>query len=117
MTLEKHHLPDDPFDELLNGGHDQFGIVAMKGPGIKPGRIEGAEIADNAPTVLFLRDAPIPEDVDGKLLSDAFDADLLSSREVKRGGISVSGEGPETGYSEEEEAEVRDRLKALGYVE
>jgi predicted AlkP superfamily phosphohydrolase/phosphomutase len=117
MTLEKHHLPDDPFDELMNGGHDQFGIVAMKGPGIKPGHIEGAEIADIAPTVLFLRDAPIPEDVDGKLLSDAFDDNLLSSREVKRGGTSVSGEGPETGYSAEEEAEVRDRLQALGYVE
>ena len=31
--LNKQHLPDDPFDRLLNGGHDQFGIVGLLGAG------------------------------------------------------------------------------------
>ena len=71
FQLDKQHLPDDPFDKLLNGGHDQFGIVGLLGPGVTAGRLEGADIADIGPTVLYLRDAPIPDDVDGKVLMDA----------------------------------------------
>ncbi|MFN2489109.1 MAG: alkaline phosphatase family protein [Actinomycetota bacterium] len=117
FKLVKKHLPDDPYDRLLNGGHDQFGMVALLGPGVKPGRIEDAEIADIAPTVLFLRDAPIPSDVDGKVLSSALEEDVVRSRATKRGGAGVTELGAGAGYSEEEEEEVRERLRALGYVE
>jgi len=118
FKLLKQHLPDDPFDHLVNGGHDPYGIVALLGPGVKPGRLEGAQIADVAPTVLYLRDAPIPSDTDGKVLEDALSSDLLGSRQVRKGGQgSLSDEDDRTGYSSEEEQEVRERLQALGYVE
>lgn len=118
-TLTKQHLPDDPFDHLLNGGHDQFGIVAMLGPGVKRGHIDDANIADIAPTILYLRDAPLPSDIDGKVLTDAMEEELLGARRVKTGGRAViePGEGSGDEYSDDEEAEIRDRLKALGYVE
>jgi predicted AlkP superfamily phosphohydrolase/phosphomutase len=116
-TLRKEHRPADPYDRFLNGGHDQQGLIALLGPGIRPGRIEGAEIADVTPTVLFLRDAPIPSDVDGRILSGALDADLLASRSPKRGAAAVANSPEGAAYSEEEEAEVRERLQALGYVE
>jgi hypothetical protein len=116
--LVKQHLPDDPFDRLLNGGHDQFGIVALLGPGVRQGRIDDAQIADVTPTVLFLRDAPIPSDCDGKILTDALDPHLVSARAPKRGEKAVSDDGPGgAGYSDQEEAEVHERLQALGYVE
>jgi predicted AlkP superfamily phosphohydrolase/phosphomutase len=113
--LEKRHLPDDPFDKLLNGGHDQFGIVGLLGPGVKPGRIEGADIADIGPTVLYIRDAPIPEDVDGKVLSSALSFD----RGAKQGDSAQSAPvaSGDTEYSADEEAEIHERLQALGYVE
>lgn len=117
FELRKQHRPDDPYDELLNGGHDQFGIVGLMGPGVVRKRLEHAEIADIAPTVLYLRDASIPSDVDGKVLDAALDPALSASRPPKRGGPSVTKRGEDTGYSEEEEAEVRERLQALGYVE
>ena len=118
FKLLKQHLPDDPFDHLVNGGHDPYGIVALLGPGVKPGRLEGAQIADVAPTVLYLRDAPIPSDTDGKVLEGALSPDLLGSRQVRKGGQgSLSDEDDRTGYSSEEEQEVRERLQALGYVE
>ncbi|MBA3653834.1 MAG: alkaline phosphatase family protein [Actinobacteria bacterium] len=115
FKLEKHHLPDDPFDRLLNGGHDQFGIVGLLGPGVRPGRIDGAEIADIGPTILYVRDAPIPEDVDGKVLTSA----LTFDRGAKQGD---SAQAPptsagDTQYSADEEAEIHERLQALGYVE
>jgi predicted AlkP superfamily phosphohydrolase/phosphomutase len=117
MQLVKRHLPDDPYDRLLNGGHDQHGIVALLGPGVRPGRLEDARIADIAPTVLYLRDAPIPADVDGGVLVEAMDPGLVASRPMKRGEASAPGEGSGSGYSQEEEVEVRERLQALGYVE
>lgn len=116
VRLRKQHLPNDPFDKVLNGGHSQHGVVGLLGPGVRPGRIEGAEIADIAPTVLFLRDAPIAADVDGKVLTQALDPALVGSRQMRRGGEAVRVE--ETiGYSAEEEAEIHERLAGLGYVE
>jgi predicted AlkP superfamily phosphohydrolase/phosphomutase len=117
MQLVKRHLPDDPYDRLLNGGHDQHGIVALLGPGVNRGRVEGAQIADVAPTALYLRDAPIPADVDGRVLTDALEPGLVAARPARRGEAG-GGEGRAgSGYSEEEEADVRERLQALGYVE
>lgn len=115
--LTKDHLPDDPFDTMLNGGHDSYGMVALLGPGVKPGRIYDAKIADVAPTVLYLRDAPIPSDVDGKVLKEALAQELVASRVGKTGGSGVNDESGDVGYSAEEEAEIHERLRSLGYVE
>ena len=117
FTLSKQHLPDDPFDHLLSGGHDQLGIVGLRGPGVRPGRIEGAGIADIAPTVLFLRQAPIPSDVDGRILTDAFSSELVSSVPARQGGSGILEQEEGSGFTEEEEAEIRERLEGLGYVE
>jgi predicted AlkP superfamily phosphohydrolase/phosphomutase len=116
MRLRKQHLPDDPFDHLVNGGHDQYGIVGLLGPGVANARIEGAQIADVAPTILFLRNAAIPSDVDGNVLEAALEPDLVAGRDQRRGGSSVEV-GPSSAYSEAEAAEIHDRLKSLGYVE
>jgi len=117
LQLVKKHLPNDPYDRLLNGGHDQFGIVALLGPGVKPGRLNDAQIADIAPTILYLRDAPIPSDVDGRILASALDPRLLASRPPRKGGEAVIDSGRGESYTQEEEEEVRERLRALGYVE
>ena len=47
----------------------------------------------------------------------ALDPRLVASRPAVRGEASGSDDGPGSGYSREEEAEVRERLQALGYVE
>ncbi|MBA2274782.1 MAG: alkaline phosphatase family protein [Actinobacteria bacterium] len=117
LSLTKQHLPDDPYDRLLNGGHDQHGIVGIIGPGVRRASLQDAQIADIAPTVLYLRDAPIPEDLDGVVLEAAIEPQLLESRKGKTGGSAVRQDGDDAGYSEEEAAEVHDRLQALGYVE
>lgn len=117
FTLQKSHLPDDPRDEVLNGGHDQFGIVGFLGPGIRPGHIDGAQIADIAPTVLFLRHAAIPSDVDGRVLTDALTPELVTATPSRQGDSGIVSPAETTGYSEDEEAEIRERLQGLGYVE
>jgi predicted AlkP superfamily phosphohydrolase/phosphomutase len=117
LRLAKQHLPDDPFDYLVNGGHDPYGIVAMHGPGIRKANIEDANIEDFTPTLLFLRDAPIPSDVDGKVLEDALTPEAVRSRTKKVGAEATISVDSGSGYSEEEAEEIRDRLKSLGYVE
>jgi predicted AlkP superfamily phosphohydrolase/phosphomutase len=115
--LKHRHLAEDPTEQLITGQHAQLGIVALRGPGIKRGHIEDAQIADVAPTILLLRDAPIPSDCDGKVLSSALEPALLAARPAKVGGKASTEQVSDTGYSEEEESQIHERLHGLGYVE
>jgi hypothetical protein len=63
--------------------------------------------------VLYVRDAPIPEDVDGKVLTSA----LAFDRGAKQGESAKADPTEDTQYSADEEAEIHERLQALGYVE
>ncbi len=54
--------------------HRPFGIVALRGPGIKKGAtITGASLLDITPTVLYALGLPVADDMDGKPLLQAFD--------------------------------------------
>lgn len=60
---------DSPFGE-----HHTDGIFLAYGPGIKKGyKIENAKIYDIAPTVLHIFNLPIPNDMDGKVLTEIFE--------------------------------------------
>lgn len=66
-----------------SGNHRLEGIVLLAGEGVRPGAAIGqAEIVDVAPTVLQLAGLPLPADVDGQLLAEAFEADFLGTRQV-----------------------------------
>jgi len=76
----------------LKGGHGPYGFFIMAGKGIpKKGKIEGADLLGIAPTILHLFDIPIPDDMEGKVLTKE-----------------------ESVYSEEDEKEIRERLSRLG---
>jgi predicted AlkP superfamily phosphohydrolase/phosphomutase len=108
-----------------SGCHRLHGILIAWGSGIRSKlqlRIKGARILDLAPTVLHLMGLPVPEDMDGRVLTEA----LSTSRPVElRRADSTSSEGTaldqtgqeaQAGLSEEETAEVEERLRALGYL-
>ena len=55
------------------GVHSMQGIFLAFGDGIKKGiKIEGASIYDLAPTILHICNLPIPEDLDGRVLTEVF---------------------------------------------
>jgi predicted AlkP superfamily phosphohydrolase/phosphomutase len=90
------------------------GIFAANGPGIVQGQhIVGAEIIDIAPTVLRCMGLPIPDDMDGKVL-DIFTPGFCKTHRIEHEKARRM-EKHET-FEPDEQREIRERLKNLGYL-
>ena len=101
----------------MSGHHRPDGIVILAGEGIKEGiKLEGANIMDLAPTILYAMGVPIPSDMDGRLLAEAFTAEFLSKVMAQYSDELSDRETGEDEYSTADEEEIRERLRGLGYV-
>jgi tetratricopeptide (TPR) repeat protein len=70
--LRPRGIPVEPAGPAVQ--HRQFGIVCMKGDHIKQDeRIYGATLLDVTPTILTLFGLPVGEDMDGRVLVQAFE--------------------------------------------
>jgi hypothetical protein len=96
-----------------SGQHRRNGIWMLAGPGIKQGLRLDADIYDIAPTALHILGVPVPEDMDGRLVEDAFVERQAVSFEKPQAMLS----NVVTGLLEEEDREVRERLRSLGYLD
>lgn len=108
----------EPMSDHLTGCHRAEGILVIKGKGLAKGKkIEGATIMDLAPTILYILGVPIPEDMDGRPLYQAFTREHLEEHETKYEERKGAEGGVEEGYSRGEEEVVEERLRGLGYLE
>lgn len=102
---------------LNNGGHRLHGIFVMAGPGVRRGHtlVEGV-LWDLAPTILHYLGVPIPDDMDGSILQEAFESEWLQSHPVR---FAAPGEAQAEAadYAGDEEAIIERRLRGLGYVQ
>jgi predicted AlkP superfamily phosphohydrolase/phosphomutase/tetratricopeptide (TPR) repeat protein len=111
-------IPDIPAGPAIE--HRDFGVLAIRGPGIKEGELlHGASVLDVAPTILALYGLPVGEDMDGKVLSQAFvkapGSELVPSWEEIPG---PDGRHPaHTRLDPLAAQEVMEQMIALGYVE
>lgn len=114
-------MPDGakPSQDLITIMHKLHGILIFRGPSFKTKkRIKNAEIVDLAPTILYLQNVPIPEDMDGKILKEAIRDNVLKRYKVKY----VKNEKKDIKsmqkdvYSKEETEKIKERLKKLGYL-
>lgn len=70
--LRPRGIPDEPAGPAVQ--HRRFGMICMKGEGIKQDeRIYGATLLDITPTILTLFGLPVGEDMDGRVLVQAFE--------------------------------------------
>jgi len=103
----------------LTGYHRLDGILLASGPAFRPGTaVDGAHIADIAPTALYLRRAGIPDHLDGRVLLDLFAPDYLEThppRYVSGEEAAPPDEQAEATYSADEATEIEERLRGLGY--
>ncbi len=113
----REHKPSETSE--WGGTHRLNGILVARAPAFNNGaEIETPHLIDIAPTILHLLGVPVPEDMDGSVLVDAFRPEFLAERPVTAGAASgTSGDDRPSGYTDEESAKVEDRLQALGYLE
>lgn len=102
------------------GDHRMNGIMLGRGPELRRGtRVEGARIIDYAPTILYSFGVEIPSDIDGRVLEEIFTEDYLAGNPVRISGTEgLDYHAPEKApmMTDEESDEIRQRLKALGYL-
>lgn len=101
--------------------HRSYGVVYAWGNGVARGKqILGASVYDVAPTVLAAMGYPVPKDMRGRVLSEAFSGGLahetvptyFGTRRREAVADVVRDDGPK---SPEEEAAL-ERMKTLGYI-
>jgi predicted AlkP superfamily phosphohydrolase/phosphomutase len=113
----REHGPTDKSE--WGGTHRLQGIIVGRAPVFAVGKeIQNAHLIDIAPTILHLLGAPVPADMDGRVLTEVFQPEFLARHPVRTGEASgTSGTDRPSGYTDEESAKVEERLQALGYVE
>ncbi|MBI5192029.1 MAG: alkaline phosphatase family protein [Nitrospirae bacterium] len=102
-----------------SGTHKMNGVFLLKGPGFKKDTGKyNASIMDLTPTLLYRMGVPVPRDMDGRVLKEAFTDDFISSNPVKYSDNSGSQfEQQEVTYEDDEAEMVKARLRDLGYVQ
>lgn len=97
------------------GHHRLEGVAALIGPNVQAGAtLQNASLIDLAPTILYALGLPIPPDMDGRVLSEAFTPDFQTAPSYDTAAAVRTDFGGT--YSDDEEAEVIQRLSDLGYV-
>ena len=104
----------------MQGFHEREGVLVALGPGIRTGMVpETPAIEDVAPTVLYVLGLPVPEDMDGRVLTELFQPEMLVEHPVQRqtGDTTRLEALPCSPYSEEEAQKIEHLLRNLGYLE
>lgn len=98
------------------GTHRPAGLLAAHGQGITSDAFrEPCRLVDLAPTVLTLAGVAVPDDLDGRAISA-----ITGTAKTVFSPASADDTDDEVqagAYSEEEQAAVEERLRALGYLE
>jgi predicted AlkP superfamily phosphohydrolase/phosphomutase len=128
LTKDLNCIPSDSYtahswyetriNHATSGTHRMNGIFIMKGKGVKKAvELQNLQITDIAPTILYLLHVPIPRDIDGRVITEAFTPQFLSENIIKFTDIK-SGVKKEkrSSYSIHEEEMLKESLKGLGYL-
>jgi tetratricopeptide (TPR) repeat protein len=120
--LRPKAIPDIPAGPAIE--HRDFGILVVSGPGIRKDELlHGPSVLDVTPTILTLFGLPVGQDMDGKVLTDAFEAmPVLSSipswEDVPANeGCSDGRHPPHTQLDPLSAHEAMEQMIALGYIE
>jgi predicted AlkP superfamily phosphohydrolase/phosphomutase len=105
--------------QLWYGDHTRDGIFCFVGEAYRTDdRVQTASIADVPAALLYRYGLPVPEDWDGALPLDLFDAGFVEKHPVTaQPGDVINFQAQEPGYSDQEAAEISARLSALGYLD
>jgi predicted AlkP superfamily phosphohydrolase/phosphomutase len=108
----------------IQGDHLSEGILMISGGGVRNSRSQtDFRIEDVTATILYLLGIPIPTDMDGRVVLDAFDKDFLRDNPIEFVKVSPSSELSKIDASsplwefDEDQRSVEERLRSLGYLD
>lgn len=110
-------IADSRFMINRSGNHRQHGVFIFNGMHAAKGREFYADIQDITPTVLGLMGVPIPSDVDGRVVTEAFSDEFAAGFNATTSGEAVNEDNSSLVYTDDEEETIHERLKSLGYFE
>ena len=110
-------LLHEPLDKVP-GMHRMDGILVATGPGIPAGAsVERNELIDVAPTACHLLGVPVPEDMDGKVMTNLFTEQFNADHPVELGPPTLDCDhGGKEDFDDAEAGAVAETLRAMGYV-
>ncbi|MFQ6104491.1 MAG: alkaline phosphatase family protein [Candidatus Glassbacteria bacterium] len=102
-----------------SGKHEQNGIIIMAGKNVKRGVIlDDARIFDVTPTILALFGMPVALDMDGRVLVEAIEEDFLETHPLRYVNTYETGEERiPTAVPSKVDDQIKERLRALGYID
>jgi predicted AlkP superfamily phosphohydrolase/phosphomutase len=101
----------------LEGNHVMEGIFIAYGPNVVQAEPLTVNIIDIAPTVLYLLGLPVPEDMDGRVVTEIIGEERLRRHPIRYAETATTTQVKVEEYTEEEAELVREQLRALGYIE
>ena len=120
FELDDELFHTEPFSDVRHmprGVHHPDGIVIVAGPGVRRAHEVEGHIMDVLPTLLYQAGLAIPDGLDGRVLSGAFEPDHLEKQPIRETApLSSEAKDEASPYSEEEEALIEESLRGLGYL-
>ncbi len=99
-----------------SGNHDPEGLLVAYGPRVARGRrLERADLVDLCPTALHLLGEAVPDDMDGRAITEILSIAERVAVAPASGEPSALEFGPV--MTDEDQEKVFERLKGLGYLE
>jgi predicted AlkP superfamily phosphohydrolase/phosphomutase len=109
-AISAHHINSE---ECVNNA-----IFMACGKYIKPTSIGSSpRIMDIVPTVLHVMGIPVPESLDGKIMTDILDKEFLIMNQINYQKANIFKERDAVFIGEEEEQKTKEHLRNLGYIE
>jgi predicted AlkP superfamily phosphohydrolase/phosphomutase len=107
-----------PGESDWSGDHRMNGILIAHGAPFKKTLVANATLCDLTPTILHLMGLPVPDDVDGRVLTEMLDENY-AEREIVFADAGDSGMQKDANgqtYDEEDAKVIEERLRGLGYM-
>jgi predicted AlkP superfamily phosphohydrolase/phosphomutase len=102
-----------------HGTHHPDGVFIANGAAIRKGQSIGAvRLVDITPTILYLLGLPVSALLEGRVIEEALTQEYVAANELHMDMEEPKLElGPEPDLTEEDDPQILQRLKALGYID
>jgi predicted AlkP superfamily phosphohydrolase/phosphomutase len=109
---------DEPYTRIFRYGHGIYAVMDRFSRLLRRLHlVDEVMNLDVTPTLLYLADLPVARDMDGRVLAEIVEDDFKASRPVRTVDTYRMGEILDLQGDPDAERRIKERLKALGYIQ